>query len=143
MTSSVSSETLSLEPLAPPLVELRNISKSFGSQKVLDDISLKIYPGEAIVIIGPSGTGKSTLCARLLGEIPELMLSISTTTRAPRGIEKHGISYFFTAKEDFQAKIADNRFAEWAEVHGNCYGTSHAEIERARAVPALRVPRRE
>ncbi len=68
MTPSVSSsETSSLEPLAPPLVELRNISKSFGSQKVLDGISLKIYPGEAIAIIGPSGTGKSTVLRVIAG----------------------------------------------------------------------------
>ena len=68
MTPSVSSsETPSLEPLAPPLVELRNISKSFGSQKVLDDISLKIYPGEAMAIIGPSGTGKSTVLRVIAG----------------------------------------------------------------------------
>lgn len=68
MTPSVSSsETPSVEPLAPPLVELRNISKSFGSQKVLDSISLKIYPGEAIAIIGPSGTGKSTVLRVIAG----------------------------------------------------------------------------
>ena len=53
--------------IAPPLVELRNISKSFGSQKVLDGISLKIYPGEAMAIIGPSGTGKSTVLRVIAG----------------------------------------------------------------------------
>lgn len=67
MTPSVSSGMPSLVPLAPPLVELRNISKSFGSQKVLDGISLKIYPGEAIAIIGPSGTGKSTVLRVIAG----------------------------------------------------------------------------
>lgn len=67
MTPSVSSGTLSLAPLEPPLVELRNISKSYGSQKVLDGISLKIYPGEAMAIIGPSGTGKSTVLRVIAG----------------------------------------------------------------------------
>lgn len=68
MTPSISSSgTPSLAPVAPPLVELRNISKSFGSQKVLDGISLKIYPGEAMAIIGPSGTGKSTVLRVIAG----------------------------------------------------------------------------
>jgi guanylate kinase len=84
-----------------------------------------------IVVSAPSGTGKTTLCARLLNEIPELFLSISTTTRAPRGTEKHGTEYFFAPKEEFKAKIAAGRFAEWAEVHGNFYGTTKDFIEQA------------
>lgn len=84
-----------------------------------------------IVVAAPSGTGKTTLCARLLREIPELILSISTTTRAPRGSEKDGVEYFFVPKPEFQKKIDGKRFAEWAEVHGNFYGTSKDFIERA------------
>jgi len=84
-----------------------------------------------VVVSAPSGTGKTTLCARLLKEIPELVLSISTTTRSPRGTEKNGVEYFFVPKDEFQKKIAGQRFAEWAEVHGNFYGTSKDFIETA------------
>jgi guanylate kinase len=84
-----------------------------------------------IVVSAPSGTGKTTLCARLLREIPELILSISTTTRAPRGAEREGVEYFFVSAEEFRAKVDADRFAEWAEVHGNFYGTSKDFIERA------------
>jgi guanylate kinase len=84
-----------------------------------------------VVISAPSGTGKTTLCSRLLREIPELILSISTTTRAPRGQEKNGVEYFFVPQEEFKAKIAADRFAEWAEVHGNFYGTTKDFVEQA------------
>lgn len=84
-----------------------------------------------IVVAAPSGTGKTTLCSRLLRDIPELILSISTTTRAPRGTEKNGVEYFFVPKAEFQKKIDAGRFAEWAEVHGNYYGTSKDFIEQA------------
>lgn len=84
-----------------------------------------------VVISAPSGTGKTTLCARLLKDFPELHLSVSTTTRAPRGQEKNGIEYFFVTREDFQKKIESGRFAEWAEVHSNFYGTSKDYIEHA------------
>jgi guanylate kinase len=84
-----------------------------------------------IVVSAPSGTGKTTLCARLLAEIPELMLSISTTTRRPRGEEKEGVHYFYVTHEEFQEKVKHDRFAEWAEVHGNFYGTSKDFVEKA------------
>jgi len=84
-----------------------------------------------IVISAPSGTGKTTLCSRLLKDVPELMLSISMTTRAPRGVEKNGIEYFFTTREEFQQKIAADGFAEWAEVHGNFYGTTRDFVQKA------------
>ncbi len=84
-----------------------------------------------IVISAPSGTGKTTLCARLLREVPELTLSISTTTRAPRGQEVDGRDYFFTTQDEFKRLVAAGRFAEWAEVHGNFYGTTKEFVERA------------
>lgn len=84
-----------------------------------------------IVISAPSGAGKTTLCQRLLRDFPNLMLSISSTTRAPRGKEEHGRDYFFLSKEEFKKNIDTDRFAEWAQVHGNYYGTSKDVIEQA------------
>lgn len=84
-----------------------------------------------IVISAPSGAGKTTLCNHLLRDFPrELVLSISTTTRAPRGREQHGKEYFFVTKEQFEEQIRAGRFAEWALVHGNYYGTSKDVIEK-------------
>lgn len=85
-----------------------------------------------IVISAPSGAGKTTLCQRLLEDFPkQLVLSISSTTRAPRGQEKNGREYFFLSKEDFQREISEGDFAEWALVHDNYYGTSRKTIESA------------
>jgi guanylate kinase len=81
-----------------------------------------------VVISAPSGAGKTTLCRRLLEDFRELRLSISTTTRAPRGQEQHGREYFFTTREEFEAQIRTGTFAEWALVHGNYYGTSKLVI---------------
>ncbi len=83
------------------------------------------------VLSAPSGAGKTTLCKRLLNDFPSMRLSISSTTRKPRGAEKEGVDYFFLSQEDFKKKIEANRFAEWAHVHGNYYGTSKEVIERA------------
>jgi len=83
-----------------------------------------------IIISAPSGAGKTTLCKRLLKEFPDkLEVSISSTTRAPRGEEKNGDDYFFITKEQFEKEIKDNNFSEWALVHGNYYGTTKAIIE--------------
>ena len=82
-----------------------------------------------IVVSAPSGAGKTTLCDRLIRDFSQLRLSISSTTRAPRGQEKHGVAYFFLTKEEFQKQIREDRFAEWAEVHGNFYGTSKDFID--------------
>lgn len=84
-----------------------------------------------IVISAPSGAGKTTLCHRLLAEFPSLVLSISTTTRSPRGAEQHGREYFFVSREEFERQIEAGRFAEWARVHDNFYGTSKAVVEQA------------
>ena len=78
-----------------------------------------------IVVSAPSGAGKSSLCTRLLERLKNrLALSISTTSRAPRGNEQHGVEYFFVPANEFDRKIKDQEFAEWAQVHGNFYGTS-------------------
>ena len=85
--------------------------------------------GNLIVVSGPSGTGKGTICQALLAEHPEILYSISATTRQPRTGEVNGINYWFTAKDDFKAMIENNELLEWAEVYGNYYGTPIAKIE--------------
>jgi len=78
--------------------------------------------GLPIVICAPSGAGKTTLVSRLTAEFP-LDFSISCTTRAPRGTERDGVDYLFLDRETFLQRRAQGHFAEWAEVHGNFYGT--------------------
>jgi guanylate kinase len=82
-----------------------------------------------IVLSAPSGAGKTTLCQRLLADFPHLRLSISTTTRAPRGQEKAGVHYQFVDTSTFEREIREGFFAEWAKVHGNYYGTSRRTLE--------------
>lgn len=77
-----------------------------------------------IVICAPSGAGKSTLLTRLKKDHPELMWSVSCTTRPIRTGEEHGKDYYFIKKESFEEQIAANEFVEWAKVHSNYYGTS-------------------
>jgi len=85
-----------------------------------------------LIVSSPSGAGKTTLTRRLLEEFPEFRFSVSHTTRKPRPNEVDGRDYHFVTKEAFHEIIADNGFAEWAEVHGNLYGTSVSEIRQAR-----------
>ena len=87
------------------------------------------YPGNLFVVSAPSGAGKSSLVKALLELDSQVYRSISHTTRAPRGQEKHGREYFFASREDFEKMIAGNAFVEWANVHGNLYGTSKKAIE--------------
>jgi len=82
-----------------------------------------------IVISGASGVGKGTLVKRLLSEVPNLTLSISCTTRKPRKGEIDGVSYYFFGKDEFEQRIKENLFLEWALVHGNYYGTPLVNIE--------------
>ncbi len=84
--------------------------------------------GSLFVISAPSGTGKTTICERLLKALPNLKMSISHTTRTPRQDEKHGVHYFFVTKEQFEKMIKNDEFVEWAEVYGNLYGTSKKMI---------------
>lgn len=80
--------------------------------------------GKMIVICAPSGTGKSTLLNRLKADIPDLVWSVSCTTRLIRTGEVHGRDYFFIKVHNFEKQIADQEFIEWAKVHSNYYGTS-------------------
>jgi guanylate kinase len=85
------------------------------------------------IVSAPSGSGKSTLVARLLASVPDLMFSVSYTSRAPRGNEVDGQSYCFVSRRDFEAMIGRGEFLEWAEVFGNYYGTHRGILEKARA----------
>lgn len=82
-----------------------------------------------IIVSGPSGAGKSILSSRVLQLMPRLKFSVSYTTRAPRGSEQNGVEYFFVSREEFQSLIHGNELLEWAEVHGNYYGTSRGFVE--------------
>ncbi|MDI4633714.1 guanylate kinase [Pelomonas sp. V22] len=87
------------------------------------------YPGNLFVVAAPSGAGKSSLVKALLELDSKLDVSISHTSRAPRGQEQNGREYWFITADEFRAKVAHGDFFEWAEVHGNLYGTSRAAIE--------------
>ncbi|MFN3295105.1 guanylate kinase [Caldimonas sp.] len=87
------------------------------------------YPGNLFVVAAPSGAGKSSLVKALLELDSRLNVSVSHTTRAPRGQEVDGREYHFVTEPEFQAMIERGEFFEWARVHGNLYGTSRAAIE--------------
>ncbi len=85
------------------------------------------------MISAPSGSGKTTLVSKLIASFSDLRFSVSYTTRAPRGAERDGVDYHFVTPGEFQEKIRREELLEWAEVHGNLYGTSKGETERIRA----------
>ena len=93
----------------------------------------ELLKGKLIVIVAPSGTGKSTMIKRLKHDYPNIVESVSYTTRPIRPGEIHGLSYFFISREEFIVKKDNNEFLEWAEVHGNFYGTSKAFVEQCLA----------
>jgi guanylate kinase len=86
--------------------------------------------GRLFLITGPSGVGKGTLVAALLQRHPQIWLSISATTRAPRAGEQEGQHYFFLERASFEAKVAQGGLLEWAEFAGNCYGTPREPVEQ-------------
>lgn len=86
-----------------------------------------------IVMSAPSGCGKSTLIDMILQEYPDMVYSVSCTTRSPRGEEEDGADYHFLTVERFKELISENAFIEWAEVHGNYYGTLKKPIEEVLA----------
>ncbi len=91
------------------------------------------YPGNLFVVAAPSGAGKSSLVRALLELDSHVQPSVSHTTRAPRGQEKHGREYFFVSETEFDAMVRADAFVEWAHVHKHRYGTSKKAIEERMA----------
>src|SRR5512146_375799 len=90
-------------------------------------------PGLLLVLSAPSGAGKTTLAHRFRAAHPDAVFSVSATTRAPRGAERDGVDYHFVSPERFGELVARGAFAEWAEVHGQRYGTLRETVEEALA----------
>ncbi|WP_297519490.1 guanylate kinase [uncultured Clostridium sp.] len=86
--------------------------------------------GVLIVISGPSGAGKGTICKALLEKHEEISLSVSATTRNPRTGEVDGVNYHFLEKENFVKRVEENDFLEYAQVYGNYYGTPKSNVEK-------------
>ncbi len=87
--------------------------------------------GAILIVSGPSGAGKSSLIRAAKEQIGDFYFSISTTTRKPREGERDGVDYFFTDQESFEADIKAGEFLEYAQVHGNYYGTSLKPVRKA------------
>ncbi|MBF0321294.1 MAG: guanylate kinase [Nitrospirae bacterium] len=88
-----------------------------------------INKGRLYILSAPSGTGKTTICGEILKTVSNLKVSVSFTTRSPRAGERNDIDYTFVSVGEFKERLAAGEFIEWAEVHGNYYGTSIKRIE--------------
>lgn len=86
--------------------------------------------GNLIIISGPSGAGKGTLVQQLRTRVPDIWVSVSATTRPPRPGEIEGVHYFFISPDEFERHVQAGDFLEWAEVHGNRYGTLRGPVEQ-------------
>jgi guanylate kinase len=102
------------------------------SKKVGTEAAARVPAGSGLLFIlsAPSGAGKSTLCRAVRQHFPDLLYSISYTTRPPRPGEQNGVDYHFITKTAFEKRIAREQWAEWAEVHGNYYGTAAELIDQ-------------
>lgn len=85
--------------------------------------------GILLIVSGPAGSGKTTVCDRMLAEVPGIQRVVTSTTRAPRTGEQHRVDYYFFDQQTFDQKVAAGEFYEWARVHTNCYGTLKSEIQ--------------
>lgn len=88
--------------------------------------------GILFVVSAPSGAGKTTLVRRVIAELPKVHLSVSCTTRGPRPGEEEGVDYFFISPDEFKAMERAGKFIEWAQVHGDLYGTPRTNLTRLR-----------
>ena len=98
-----------------------------------NDNMAALEKGRLFILSAPSGAGKTTLCRALMKHFNNMLYSVSYTTREPRKDEISGADYHFISKEDFAGKIKEGKWAEWAEVHGNFYGTSAGFLNEALA----------
>ena len=96
-------------------------------------------PGLLLVLSAPSGAGKTTLARRFVVAHPDAAFSVSATTRAPRGAERDGVDYHFVTRDRFSELVAQGAFAEWAEVHGERYGTLRDTVEESLAAGRVAV----
>ncbi|WP_019120588.1 guanylate kinase [Brevibacillus massiliensis] len=96
-------------------------------------MSMDIDNGLLLVLSGPSGVGKGTVCAALRKRMPDLVYSVSATTRSPRVGEVDGVNYFFKTKDEFARMIERDELLEWAEYSGNYYGTPRRFVEQTLA----------
>ncbi len=87
-------------------------------------------PGKLFVVSGPSGVGKGTICRLFTAKRPDVWMSVSCATRPPRPSEVEGVHYFFVSDAEFDRMIAENDFLEYANVHGNRYGTPRSAVEK-------------
>ncbi len=97
---------------------------------MVSKIGTKDKKGALFIVSAPSGAGKTTLCKAVRNRFPDIGYSVSHTTREPREGEKDGIDYHFITMDDFEKKIRQGKWAEWARVHGNYYGTSADFLNR-------------
>ncbi|MGI6357586.1 MAG: guanylate kinase [Bacillota bacterium] len=87
--------------------------------------------GILLVVSGPSGVGKGTICSQLLRQLSNVQYSVSVTTREPRPEEVHGVNYYFVSREEFLRMQTAGELLEWAEVFGNFYGTPRSAVQQA------------
>ena len=111
---------------------LRYLERALSEKMLstLSNVNTAFY-GKLFVISGPGGVGKSTI-TREVARFDQFYLSVSVTTRQPREGERDGVHYHFVTREEFESKIANNEFMEWAEFAGNLYGTLESEVQRQR-----------
>lgn len=95
----------------------------------MGDKQVQVNNGILLVLSGPSGVGKGTICEQLLQELIDIQFSVSVTTRAPRPLEQEGVNYFFISVEEFKRMQSAGQLLEWAEVYGNFYGTPRPAVE--------------
>ena len=86
--------------------------------------------GIVLVFSAPSGAGKTTILRKVMNEMPEVVFSISSTTREPRKSEVNGRDYYFITSEEFRKKIEEDAFLEWVQLHGHYYGTEKTNLEK-------------
>ncbi len=108
-------------------------AQDMGSPATRDGMSVGGSTGRLFIVSAPSGAGKSTLCLAVRAKMPDLAYSVSHTTRRPRQGEEDGRDYYFISEAEFKQGIAQRRWAEWALVHGNYYGSSAQWIQQTLA----------